>query len=105
MKTNPNAIVIEGNTIYYPNGAIAKIKNGHHIYTRYNTGDEIWLKPIGETLDDERVRVVKLKSYDGWYWEEGMTRAITKKQFWTSLIPLGVLILMVVGVVVKNYWF
>jgi hypothetical protein len=102
---SPNAIVMEKDTIYYPNGAIVKMKKGHHVYTKYSNGDQVWFKPIGETIDDDRSRVIKLKTHDGLYWEEGMKRVIAMREFWISLIPLSLLILMVVYVVVKNLWF
>ena len=105
MRPSPNAIIMEKDIIYYPNGAIVKMKKGHHVYTKYSNGDQVWFKPLGETIDDDRSRVIKIKTYDGIYWEEGMKQLITVRGFWLSLLPLGVLILMIVGVVVKSFWF
>lgn len=91
--------------INYRSGGTVKVVDGFTSYIKYNTGDQVWVKCLGDTVDDDRYKVVKIKTHDGLYWEEGMSRTISIREFWASIIPLGLLILVVVGLVIKNIWF
>lgn len=91
--------------INYRGGGTAKVVDGFTSHIKYNTGDQIWVKCLGNTVDDDRYKVVKIKTHDGWYWRSGMKGLISIREFWATAIPAGLLALMIVGLIIENIWF
>jgi hypothetical protein len=88
--------------IFYPNGTIVKWDPATRIERRrYNTEDEIWVKEN---------RVVKVKTHDNLYWEEGYgyEPANWIKRMWhrygtTDIIGFFLLFVLMMFLFVQNY--
>jgi len=105
-------------TIHYHNTTIVlgRARGKDIIITTYNTGDQVWQErpshpdPNGYFFPDQPTfQVVKVKTHDGIYWEQGrkLESANWLKRMWqryatTDIIAFTILVISVICLLISN---